>query len=82
MSKLTTTQLNRLIELGHLIWSDLTEDEQDAYALSDGTYQFIEDLCALLHINTTNIPLDQFDYVHDTIIYGQYDNMEDEDYEA
>lgn len=70
MSKLTNTQLNRIIELGNLIWSNLSDDEQDAYALSDGTYSFIEDLCVMLHINITNIPLDQFDYIHDTIIYG------------
>ena len=70
MSKLTNTQLNRIIELGNLVWSNLSDDEQEAYALSDGTYSFIEDLCAMLHINITNIPLDQFDYLHDTIIDG------------
>ena len=56
-----------LISIGRQIWSTLSIEKRNNYALGTGTYGFIEELCDILVLPITD-SFEQFDRVHDRII--------------
>ena len=62
--------MKRVKEFGKKVWNLLSEDEQEAYSYTEGTFQFVDLICSILHINLTTLTLSQIDDIHDYIIYG------------
>lgn len=68
MAKLNKKQLNRLITFGRRVWNSLTKEEQEDYYYNRGTYGFVEDIMAILHIHKLEFEsIEQFEYVHELI---------------
>lgn len=71
---LTNEQLNRIVSLGHQVWSSLSEDERENYRACDGTVEFVDDIRRLLNLHEIHgydfESVDVFNQVHDDIIYG------------
>jgi hypothetical protein len=68
---LTNDQIDRIIDVGRLVWENLTEDERD-YHFMNGSLGFLEDILSLLGLldecDFTNV--EQVEYVHDQIVFG------------
>lgn len=68
---LTNDQIDRIIDVGRLVWENLTEDERDYHFMND-SLEFLEDILGLLGLldeyDFANI--EQVEYVHDQIIFG------------
>lgn len=68
MAKLNKKQLNRLITFGRRVWNSLTKEEQEDYYYDRGTYGFVEDIMAILHIHKLEFEsIEQFEHVHELI---------------
>lgn len=68
MAKLNKKRLNRLIIVGRRIWNLLTKEEQEDYYYDRGTYGFVEDVMAILHIHKLEFEgIEQFEYAHELI---------------
>ena len=65
----TQDQLNRIIEVGRRLWKSLSSEEQETYGIVDGTYGFVENVVAILHLYDYEFGSEQeFEQVHDKII--------------
>lgn len=68
---LTNDQIDRIIDVGRLVWENLTEDERD-YHFMNGSLGFLDDILCLLGLldeyDFANV--EQVEYVHDQIIFG------------
>lgn len=67
MSRITNEQKQHVIDIGKLVWENLTEEEQNRYSYDIGTYGFVDNIMLLLGINENQHTLDEFEYMHDQI---------------
>lgn len=58
---------NRLIEFARKTWKLLTVEEQEYYYYDVGTIGFVELVADALHMNISDLSLDEFDKIHEAI---------------
>lgn len=72
---ITEEQIERIVELGRIIWSNLSNDERENYYYDNGTIGFVEDVLRILCLHENNDynfeSVEVFDRVHDRIIYEE-----------
>lgn len=67
MSRITNEQKQHVIDIGKLVWENLTEEEQNRYSYDIGTYEFVDNIMLLLGINENQHTLDEFERIYDQI---------------